>query len=368
MKRKPNSNQNNNNNRGNGNGLRRVRGGRVSRRRVVINQSNQSMPVTSNGAPLQALTSYSRPNVNKISRLGPDSDFLTSVVAKASTSIVTPADRILVKQPLSASSFPGTRITGLSSYWERYKWLSAVARYVPAVPNTVACQFVMYIDTDPLDDPSNISDDDQIVRQAVSQAGSNQFNFNTSKTVPLIVRADNQYYYTGVDKQNLRFSLQGILYIIQVTDLINFNGELITQDLTCGSLFLDWLVNFSIPQINPTSLTDVRVDKAVNFIKPEVSGVAEIQTVAGLSPSTSYLLTPAFLEQNFSSEPGTFILTATPVEGEGTISIIMDPTVTTVSGFIKVKTDTFGTFDLSVILTTASKKQTTGFNIIAATS
>nr|5YKZ_A Chain A, Capsid protein [Penaeus vannamei nodavirus]5YKZ_B Chain B, Capsid protein [Penaeus vannamei nodavirus]5YL0_A Chain A, Capsid protein [Penaeus vannamei nodavirus]5YL0_B Chain B, Capsid protein [Penaeus vannamei nodavirus]5YL0_C Chain C, Capsid protein [Penaeus vannamei nodavirus]5YL0_D Chain D, Capsid protein [Penaeus vannamei nodavirus] len=119
---------------------------------------------------------------------------------------------------------------------------------------------------------------------------------------------------------------------------------------------------------NPTSLTDVRVDKAVNFIKPEVSGVAEIQTVTGLSPSTSYLLTPAFLEQNFQSEAGIYILSATPVEGEGTISINMDPTVTTVSGFIKVKTDTFGTFDLSVVLTTASKKQTTGFNIIAATS
>jgi hypothetical protein len=241
-----------------------------------------------------------------------------------------------------------------------------MARYVPAVPNTVACQFVMYIDTDPLDDPSSIADDDQIVRQAVSQAGSNQFNFNTTKVVPLIVRADNQYYYTGVDKQNLRFSLQGILYIIQVTDLINFNGELIPNDLACGSLFLDWVVSFSIPQINPTSLNSLRVVEPVNFVKPEADNVPEIQTIADLAPSTNYILTPAFFQQDFSTEPGVYSLTATPVDGEGSIRITIDPTSTTSTGSIRVKTDNLGTFALSVVVALATKKQTTGFYVISA--
>jgi hypothetical protein len=333
---------------------------------VVNNQSNQSMRMSADRAPLQSLPSMSRPNINKISKLGPDTDFLTTVVAKASVNITKPSDRVLVKQELSASSFPGTRITGLSNYWERYKWETAAARFVPAVPNTLACQFVMYIDTDPLDDPSNIADDDQVVRQAVSQAGSSQFNFNTTKTVPLIVRADNQYYYTGVDKQNLRFSLQGTLYIIQVTDLINFNGELIATDLTCGSLYLDWLINFSIPQINPTSLTSLRVVEPVDFLNPEVDNNAEEQIVKNLAPSTNYILTPAFFEQDFTTELGVFSLLAVPVEGEGSIRITMDPTNRTSTGSIRIKSDNSGSFKLLVKVLVAAKKQKTGFYVISS--
>jgi hypothetical protein len=119
---------------------------------------------------------------------------------------------------------------------------------------TIACQFIIYIDTDPLDDPSTIADPDAILRQATAQARSQQFNFNRAKNISLCVRKDDQMYYTGADKQNLRFSNQGTAYIIQVTSAMDFNGGTISTPIDAGSVYLDWNVCFDIPQINPSAL------------------------------------------------------------------------------------------------------------------
>jgi len=119
---------------------------------------------------------------------------------------------------------------------------------------TIACQFIIYIDTDPLDDPTTISDANAVLRQATAQARSQQFNFNKAKNIKLCIRKDDQLYYTGADKQNLRFSNQGTAYVIQVTDVLDFNGAVLSSPVNAGSIYLDWNVCFDIPQINPSAL------------------------------------------------------------------------------------------------------------------
>jgi hypothetical protein len=123
---------------------------------------------------------------------------------------------------------------------------------------------VGYIDTDPLDNPSTFSNED-IVRQAISQKGATAFNIVSPATFSYAQRADQQLYYTGVDRQNERFTRAGDLYLIQVTKATGVSGDPIQSAFDAGSLYLDWDVTFDVPQIDPPS--------AVGGLKPAYAAV-----------------------------------------------------------------------------------------------
>jgi hypothetical protein len=223
-------------------------------------------------------------------------DYLGRVTVKAKANRVQPKDDILLRMPISASSFPGTRLTQLSQLWERYRWSHCAISFVNAVPKTVACQLVAYIDTDPSDDPEEFPDVLSLIRQGFAQAGSRAWNIDRDMTIPLVIRGDDQLYYTGEDKQNARFSQQGVLYILQNSDAINFNAEGIPEDLECGNLFLNWGVHFSMPQINPAAVTPPEPVPFVPILYKEgdygfgTSGGTVINAT-GLVPGKEYIVT-----------------------------------------------------------------------------
>lgn len=186
--------------------------------------------------------------MNNNTRIERGTDFVTAVTVRGTP---TREQRILISQDISPSAFPGTRITQLSQLFERYRFRSMSLRWVPAVPTTLACQFLLYVDTDPLDDPTDAGTTDVLIRQATAQTGSQQWNFNVAKRIPMALRKDDQLYYTGDTKVNPRFSLMGRAYLIQVTNPVNFNGESITEDFEAGTLYIDWVCEFQTPQINP---------------------------------------------------------------------------------------------------------------------
>ena len=195
------------------------------------------------------------------------SDFISTVTVAPAATV---ADRILNTLPVSPSAYPGTRITQLSELWERYRFKRFAFRFVPAVPVTLACQLTLYVDLDPLDDPTTITDADTLVRQAVAQTGSQEWNFNLPKTIELAKRGDDQLYYTGEDKQNLRFSQQGTGYLIQVTDPVNSEGASSTDPIVAGSIFIDWTVMFQTPQINPEAA--IAIPFNVSHGQSDISG------------------------------------------------------------------------------------------------
>jgi len=222
------------------------------------------------------------------------SDFITPVTVKADISV--PSSRILAEFPITPSAFPGTRLTQFSNLYEFYKFVSLRLRYVPAVPVTLACQLVLYVDLDPTDDATTITDSDFLIRQAVAQTGAQQWNFHTPKVIPMAMRADQQFYFTGNDRQNVRFTQQGKAYLIQVTQAVNVNGEPIGADLEAGSIFFDWTVDFNIPQLNPeTSFVTSTTSQTVNYLSGETtSGLWNPSWLPGgepiLRPRTSYIV------------------------------------------------------------------------------
>lgn len=249
----------------NNNSKRSRRNGKGKKRPGVTKRL--TMRMGSNG--LSNRGAMRRPMINKVF-VESGSDFLGPLTVVASPS--SAADRILLADSISPSAFAGTRLTQLSQLWERYRFRKFRLRWVPAVPKTLACQLVIYQDTDPLDDPSTIPDKDALVRQATAQAGSQQFNFINKMAIDLARRSDDQLYYTGMDKENQRFNRQGNFYVIQVTDPVNFNGEAIPENIVAGSIYVDWVCEFQIAQINPTAAT-----QALNL--------PQFQTSVNLEPS-----------------------------------------------------------------------------------
>jgi hypothetical protein len=162
-------------------------------------------------------------------------------------------------------------------------------RYVPAVPVTLACQLALYVDLDPTDDADIITDADALIRQAVAQTGGQQWNFHTPKVIPMAMRSDQQFYFTGEDRLNERFTLQGKAYLIQVTQAVDVSGQPISADINAGSIFIDWTVDFNIPQINPEStiLSTAVQTRALQYVR-----VGGWDTEASWRPSFDGILNP----------------------------------------------------------------------------
>jgi hypothetical protein len=242
------------------------------------------------------------------------SDLIASVVT-----VVDPtagATSILTKIPITPSAYPGTRLTALSNLWERYRFRKFNLRFVSAMPLTVGCQLVVYLDTDPTDDPSGLPFE-QIMRQATAQTGSQQFNFNRDKVVQLAQRIDNQFYYTGIDKENIRFTQQGTFYVLQISTVNDINGVPASTPLVCGNLYIDWEIEMQIPQIN-----------VVGVVPPTFTYDSNSPMSSPLTSSTSlrHVLTtkarPGRLYIGFAN-----VLDATCVSGGDTVFQAIGPSI-----------------------------------------
>lgn len=205
------------------------------------------------------------------------SDFYSKITVKGAP--ITVADRILFNEIVSPSALIGTRLAQIAPTWERYFFTKFNLRYVPAVPTTLACQLCAYIDTDPLDSPSLAASADQLVRQAVAHTGAQQWNFISPKVTPLPLRSDRVLYYTGLTPQNERLAYQGRAFVIQITNPLDIAGVPVGSDLECGSIFIDWVVEFQTPQLSPDVTALYRIP---SFFQAK-HAIPRTQAVSGLA-------------------------------------------------------------------------------------
>lgn len=261
---------------GNGNGSKSPKGTKATTR--------------SKAAPLTSAGSITRTATNTTINLS-GTDFIGRVTVKSSPQTV--GDRILRVIPISPSAYPGIRLTRMAALFERYRFKKLNLRFVSALPKTMAGQLVLYIDTDPTDDPTTLPDADTLIQQAVSHGGAKQWNVHEGVSVPLLIRKDDQFYYTGETKANERFNFQGKAFLIQVTDAVDFNGSAIAGDIEAGMLYFDWTVDFQSPQIDDpaieiTPLEFTNPDSATeSFFEVTVSGGPAIIIGASVNASNA---------------------------------------------------------------------------------
>jgi hypothetical protein len=225
-------------------------------------------------------------------------------------------------------------------------------RYVPAVPVTLACQLVLYVDLDPSDDPSVINDADNLIRQAVAQTGAQQWNFHTPKVIPMAMRTDQQFYFTGEDRTNVRFSQQGRAYLIQVTQALDVSGTVIGADIESGSIFFDWSVDFNTPQLNPEGA--IELGRRTNG-KTLTTTITANSTSKLLDPGSELLPRTRYVVscQANEAEPETAANASISLQigsgpGVNFISWNSSGQVTTVQGTYILETDSQGQFKTPV--------------------
>lgn len=275
--------------------------------------NGNGMQVSRQALPILNSNSNHRPMDNKV-RHEMGSDFLGTVSALGS--FTTTKDRIRKVIQLSPSAFTGARIAQIAALWERYRFTKFSLRYVPSVPDTLAAQFICYLDTDPNDDPSVITGADALMRQATAQAGSQQWNFNTAKRTDLATRADRELYYTGAVGATPRLSLQGVAYIIQATAAINFNGENLPKEIEAGSLYVDWECEFQTPQINPNAVVEPTLEYTQGQSVPAGRYFATLKSATLTDGATSATVSIGSLEifsLTVGTSPALTVLTAAGV-------------------------------------------------------
>lgn len=262
------------------------KGGGQNTRNGNYGAGSARINTNSSGMPSMNSTGQSRSTTMKTTRIS-GSDYIGPLSVEG---VPDNLNRIRQTFPVSPSYYPGTRLTQLADLWERYRFSKFTVRFVPSVPTSLACQLVMYIDTDPDDNPSTIVTADVLIRQAVAQGGSQQWNFNLPKSTSIMARPDDQLYYTGVTNTDSRFNMQGKIYVIQVTSAINFNGEPLGSSFVCGSLFIDWEIDLSTPQINPDFIAAISPPPVVlSFADGELL-LLNTDPVTGLDPSFEYVV------------------------------------------------------------------------------
>jgi hypothetical protein len=273
--------KNGGNGNGNGNGRKNGNGNGNGRKNGRVNYfAGQTLGLGTNMANV-------RPMRNGMQTFS-GSDFLTTITIKAAPTLV---ERVLIDADVSPSAFVGTRMTQMSQLYERYRFRSFALRWVPAIPTTLACQLLLYIDTDPQDEPEALTAD-VLIRQATAQTGSQQWNFHMPKRISMAIRADDQLYYTGNTKNvnNTRFNLMGRAFLIQVTDPINFDGKPLTEDIVGGSIYIDWCCMFQTPQINPAGYLVTgggETITSVPYVIEDVPGGATERLVVSSGTSTA---------------------------------------------------------------------------------
>jgi hypothetical protein len=216
--------------------------------------SNQNKQTVSSMQPRQIKTGVSMTRqVNNRDTVLRGSDFITSFKLAHDTD-----SRVLVDELISPSAMRQTRLFYLANLWEMYRFTKFSVRYVPALPDSVGGQIAGYIDTDPTDTVTEEGED--LIRATNSQTGVKQWNVSQGSILNMARRKDDQMFYTGLlpssdSGPSDRQTYQGRLYVVQMTKPMNYLGQPLTEDISAGSLYVDWEIVFRTPQLEPIAPT-----------------------------------------------------------------------------------------------------------------
>jgi len=219
-------------------------------KRKKKNQNSTQKHTVNSMQPRQIKTGVSMSRqVNNRDTVLRGSDFITSFKLAHDTD-----SRVLVDELISPSAMRQTRLFYLANLWEMYRFTKFSVRYVPALPDSVGGQIAGYIDTDPTDVVTEEGED--LVRATNSQTGVKQWNVSQGCIINLAKRKDDQMFYTGLTPSSDsgpsdRQTYQGRLYVVQMTKPMNYLGQPLTEDISAGSLYVDWEIVFRTPQLEP---------------------------------------------------------------------------------------------------------------------
>jgi hypothetical protein len=174
-------------------------------------------------------------------------DFLTAVTIGASNAA---AGDVLISQVVNPASLGIARLATMAKLYERYKFRSLKFRYAPVANAQVTGQLIGYVDYDTYDDPTGITGIQNLQRAAAHYGekpvqvwqGSEKPVFWEIKDVDPMTDL-----YVDSDGTDPRWTNQGRFVLLA--------ASAIAATTACGNIYLDYDVEFFIPQLEVTPVT-----------------------------------------------------------------------------------------------------------------
>jgi len=281
-------------------------------------------------------------------------DFLTAVTIGGTAAS---AGDVLVSQVVNPRSLGIARLATMSQLYERYKFRSLKFRYSPVSNATINGQIIGYVDYDTYDDPTGLTGL-QNLQKAASHYGEKPVQIWQGSEKPVyweIKDVDPMTdLYVDSDGSDNRWTNQGRFVLLA--------ASAIAGSTPCGNIYLDYDIEFFIPQLELTPLNGYA--SAFTCSSSGCSSTAILGT--GVSKSWNNL--PITISNNIISMPqGNYLLawhftgtghgtlTATP-SGTAVYNLgsVVDSAATSVAGLMSCYSTTPQTVTFSCNSTTIS--------------
>jgi hypothetical protein len=156
----------------------------------------------------------------------------------------TTEGEILMNFLLSPNSFPTTRLRTIANMYEKYIFVRCRARYVPKCATSVGGGLIGFWDYDPLDTVHTGPDG---ITQAVSAYGATEWYPYIARNWQMRPPKKQQTLYTDTSTSDPRLTQQARLIVMS-------NSTWSSGNLTIGTVYLDYQVQFLVPHIQETIL------------------------------------------------------------------------------------------------------------------
>jgi len=174
-------------------------------------------------------------------------DFLTAVTIGGTNAA---AGDVLISQVVNPAQLGVSRLATMAKLYERYKFRSLKFRYAPVANAQVTGQLIGYVDYDTYDDPTGISGVQNLQRAAAHYGekpvqvwqGSEKPVFWEIKDVDPMTDL-----YVDSDGSDPRWTNQGRFVLLA--------ASAIASGVPCGNIYLDYDIEFFIPQLEETPST-----------------------------------------------------------------------------------------------------------------
>lgn len=171
-------------------------------------------------------------------------DFLTAITIGGTNAA---AGDVLYTAVVNPKTLGVSRLATVSALWERYKFKSLKFRYAPVAPTTTAGQLMGYVDYDTYDDPTGLSGP-QNLQRAAAHYGQEAVQVWQGQEKPVFWAIKDvdplTDLYVDSDGTDPRWTNQGRFVLLA--------ASAIASGTACGNIYLDYDVEFYIPQLELT--------------------------------------------------------------------------------------------------------------------